>query len=204
MYEDIIKRYEEYEKEAMLNAINDFFLQEFSPKAREMFNSVVDTFYNGFNNGKSPKVYKRKGNPASQTGGLYDVLQISFDKSKKQLNVFFDETKLSFRNGYSGEDGLYTQVFRLGWHGGAAKGDYTLHKTSSGAIKTKTPHPSVGVPYYRNASTHFLSWGRKAEIAKIPPLIDFTQRLNYYVETEGKLWIQDRFDEYMRNFKIVI
>ena len=77
-------------------------------RVQSIFNEVVDEFYGDYN----PRFYNR-----SEHEGMKCLLKTKVTNST--FSYWFDETQLAYRNGYSGEDGLYTTVFRKGWHGGA-------------------------------------------------------------------------------------
>ena len=97
----------------------------------------------------------------------------------------------TFRNGYAGEDGLYDQVFRKGWHGGAASGDYTFRGYSfnkSGWVVTHTPHPDTGTPYWRTPIPYYSQWGRKAEISDPSPLQDIKNKVAEYSVTSQQIF----------------
>lgn len=133
----------------------DDFIHIVEERIKEMFNDVIQEFYNDY----SPETYDRNES-------LYDLLQT--DTTDSSLMVWFDPSKMTpFRSGYDGEDGLYDQVFRHGWHGGAASGE---------------GHPSPGTPYWRTPVPYYNRWGREAAIASVSPLDNMMQRVRDYEE----------------------
>ena len=135
-------------------------------KVRTIFNSVIQDFYSSY----TPEYYDRRES-------MYNILQTEI--SENSLSISFDPSKMtSFRSGYDGEDGLYDQVFRHGWHGGAPSGD---------------GHPSSGSPYWRAPVPYYNQWGREASIASVSPLDDFRRRISDYQKYQmhddfNKLW----------------
>lgn len=113
-------------------------------KRLDIFNSVIESFYNSY----TPRFYDRNYSLYS----IYDPVE----------NVFTPYNMTPYRDGYSGEDGLFQTVFMEGWHGGAKYGD----STHWGDKILNTPHPSPGTPYYRKPATgkgKYRVWGRMAE-----------------------------------------
>lgn len=161
-------------KQALRDTWADFFVAV-DGKIHKIFNSVIQDFYSGY----SPEYYDRDES-------LYELLQTEvFEDS---LTIWFDPSKMtSLRSGYSGEDGLYDQVFRHGWHGGASKGK---------------GHPSPGTPYWRAPVPYYSRWGREAPVAAISPLDDMRRRVSDYEKYE----MQDDFNSiwsvYASNIKI--
>lgn len=197
--DDILSAYRRAEETAFKQAISDFFYQEFKPKAESLFITIIDAFYDEY----SPEMYVREGYTLSKTGGLYDILKISIEPDGS-LSMYFDETALRFRSGYAGEDGLYDQVFRKGWHGGADKGDWTEYEKNGETYKTYIPHPSTGTPYWRSAGKRFMDWSRPAQISSTPPLIAFQVLMQDYWNREATKWCQQRLNYYLSNFKITL
>lgn len=118
----VVKRMEEQAKkqaeEKLKKAapkIAETFGKKLDSELHNIYNSVIAEFYASY----TPTFYKR-----NTTEGLMTMFKTSL-----QHGIFsadFDETQLSYRNGYSGEDGLYQTVFREGWHGGAKIDDGML------------------------------------------------------------------------------
>lgn len=127
------------------------FAEQIAHDALGIARDAIGDFYGGY----SPRSYDRRGS-------LYDVPEIH--ASGTVVSVAFEPEVMTFRDGYGGEDGLYDQVFREGWHGGADKGP---------------EHPSPGTPYWR-AGKNFSKWGRPAAIAPISPLEDIRTRFRDY------------------------
>lgn len=122
----IMQRYVEARQNAQKKSIQDLILKV-EEKVTDIFNTAVTDFYNDY----TPKRYKREGSTVNFNGGMYELLRIDKSLSKLTLKIDFDETQLSYRNGYNGENGLYDLVFRDGhgygsspgkgraWHGGS-------------------------------------------------------------------------------------
>jgi len=140
----------------MKNVWKEFFITA-DARVREIFNDVVQNFYGSY----STTAYDRNES-------LYDLLQT--EVTDDSFSLWFEPGNMTaFRSGYSGEDGLYDQVFRRGWHGGAGSGD---------------GHPDNGTPYWRTPVPYFTHWGRPAEIAPISPLDDMILRIEDYQQNE--------------------
>lgn len=143
---------------ALANARADFlvFLED---KIRSMFNEVVQDFYASY----PPVFYDRNES-------LYNILQTKV--TDESLRLWFEPEEMTpFRSGYTGEDGLYDQVFRRGWHGGAGSGE---------------GHPPGGDPYWRTPVPYYSHWGKKAKISDPSPLEDIKRRIADYQEFEIK------------------
>lgn len=129
------------------------FLFSLEDKVQTIFNSVVQDYYASY----TPTFYDRNES-------LYNLLQTSVKGDS--LRIWFDPGAITpFRSGYTGEDGLYDQVFRHGWHGGAGSGE---------------GHPAPGRPYWRTPVPYYSHWGREADIAAISPLEDMQRRISDY------------------------
>ena len=128
---------------------------------RKIFNDSVKAFYDNY----QPKKYKRKES-------MYNMLVIEKHKSGLLKSMGFDEKKMSGhrprqknKGGDHNHDGLYTTVFKEGYHGGAKFGDQTVLR--SGTV-LETPHPDPGVPHWR-AGKGLRSWGQRAPQDDISP-----------------------------------
>ena len=151
---------------------------------RTIFIKVVSAFYDDY----TPITYDR-------SWSLPALLVTELDKEKRSLNYDFDPTAMSsFHNGYDGDDGLYNQVFRHGWHGGA-------DKIRADKAEKYGAHPEPGVPYWREPIPYYTRWGSKAKVADISPLDDFNERLAKYEQGE----LRDKFErlllEHLQNIK---
>ena len=152
----ITKKVEVELKKALHETWADFFVV-LDERVHTIFNSAIQDFYSDY----SPEYYTRDES-------LYDILQTRIDSDS--LSVWFDPDKMTaFRSGYSGEDGLYDQVFRHGWHGGAASG---------------ADHPSAGVPYWRAPVPYYSRWGHEASMSVTSPLEDIKRRIADYEKSE--------------------
>lgn len=159
-------------------------------KAEELANGVADDFYADY----QPEFYERRGS-------LYHVLQMKIEDNGNTLSYGFDEQALTFRNGYGGEDGLYDQVFRKGWHGGA--GSIDPNKAS-----VMGEHPSPGYPYWRkpysppgSKKTGYYRWGRPADMSPIPPIELFDRRFDRFLTMDAHPYYNKLFLERINNIK---
>ena len=108
-------------------------------KLTEFYKISVLEFYNSYPN----PIYDRRGS----LDNLF--------KTKRDGNIlryWFEPSEITSRTGYAGEDGLYTTVFKEGWHGGA------MH---DGVMRYRTP-----IPYYTY-------WGKPA-VQTLSPFEMFT------------------------------
>ena len=108
-------------------------------KLTEFYKISVLEFYNSYTN----PIYDRRGS----LDNLF--------KTKRDGNIlryWFEPSEITSRTGYAGEDGLYTTVFKEGWHGGA------MH---DGVMRYRTP-----IPYYTY-------WGKPA-VQTLSPFEMFT------------------------------
>ena len=108
-------------------------------KLTEFYKISVLEFYNSYPN----PIYDRRGS----LDNLF--------KTKREGNIlryWFEPSEITSRTGYAGEDGLYTTVFKEGWHGGA------MH---DGVMRYRTP-----IPYY-------IYWGKPA-VQTLSPFEMFT------------------------------
>lgn len=140
----------------------------------KMFNEVVDEFYASY----TPRFYQR-----NKRTGMRSMLKVRIDGPLFIME--FDENALSYRNGYSGEDGLYTTVFREGWHGGAQLGGDMLvpYRTTNdgkpisynGTERNEWSNAKWQSPYKKYHSR----W-QQAERAPISPLENFNKKKEEY------------------------
>ena len=172
--ETIVKRVRAAVEKAKEDAFADFLVVA-EDRIRTIFNSVIQDFYASY----SPKHYDR-------TESLYNLLQITTTRDTLS-GEFNSDMMSSFRNGYSGDDGLYDQVFRHGWHGGAGSGD---------------GHPDPGRPYWRTPVPYYNRWGHEAAMSDISPLEDFNRRLSDYEKYEMQSDYDMIFSTHINNIKI--
>ena len=121
---------------------------------------------------------------------------IQTKKASDYLSIWFEPSLISYRNGYAGENGLYDQVFRQGWHGGANINGEMLVPWAAPPIVydgDKTP--------WSSPIKH--SW-KQAEKAPISPLQDFKRRINQYQKTEYQKDYENIWNKYKSNIKIDI
>ena len=152
----------------------DFFVVV-DKRVHDIFNAVIQDFYSDY----SPGYYDRHES-------LYEILQT--EVSEDSLSIWFDPSKMTpFRSGYDGEDGLYDQVFRHGWHGGAASGE---------------KHPATGTPYWRTPIPYYSHWGRRAAVSSVPPLEDMQRRVEDYEKYEMQADFDRAWAAHAKNIKI--
>lgn len=108
-------------------------------KLTEFYKISVLEFYNSYPN----PIYDRRGS-------LNNLFKIK--REGNILRYWFEPSEITSRTGYAGEDGLYTTVFKEGWHGGA------MH---DGVMRYRTP-----IPYYTY-------WGKPA-VQTLSPFEMFT------------------------------
>lgn len=144
------------------------FLNIANEKLHDLYKAAVDNFYLDY----KPTFYKRAGDTASKTGGLYDLLIIN--NSDDGFDYDFDSSSIPDRSGDT--DTLFVQVFQLGWHGGADRG---------------AKHPQPGVPYWRKPPAKpgikypYRNWGRPADIANEAPYAAFIRLKEEYENGEA-------------------
>lgn len=161
-------------RKAAKNAYEDFFII-LEDKIRTTFNLVIQDFYGSY----TPRFYSRNES-------LYDVLQTQINSDS--LRIWFDPGQMTpFRSGYVGEDGLYDQVFRKGWHGGAGSGD---------------EHPSPGKPYWRTPIPYYSRWGMEASVSDNPPLEDMKRRVEDYTNNKMQSDFNEIYSRHLNNIKI--
>lgn len=141
---------------------------------QRIFADAVSSFYNAY----SPMFYNREGDSGSQTGGLFDILDIQEDEygmvsteASGYVDLFNEANSPTDKEGNS----LYEQVFMQGWHGGA--------------IGTDKRGVSVSTPHYRTPYDKYYRWGREAVKTQAPAAI-FAR--NYAAADSGEL--QREFD----------
>lgn len=90
-------------------------IDELLSETKEAFDETIREFYSDYPDAELHG-YRRKHE-------LYNliILEKSINPATgfPRYHIEFDETKLHYRNGYNGEDGLYNTVFRMGYHGGS-------------------------------------------------------------------------------------
>lgn len=161
-------------RQALHDTWSDFFVVV-DERVHEIFNSVIQDFYSSY----TPEHYDRNES-------LYEILQT--EVADDSLSISFEPSKMTpFRSGYDGEDGLYDQVFRHGWHGGAASGE---------------GHPSSGTPYWRTPVPYYNRWGHEAAIASTSPLDDMRRRVADYEKNEMQADFDRIWSVYAKNIKI--
>jgi hypothetical protein len=193
------KNFDEYLKEKIKKRLmptikqttNDFF-EVASEKLTTAYNETIADFYNSY----SPSFYERKGK--NNSGGLYDLLEIKTDKEKNTFTIGFDPSRLVSRTGYSGEDGLYNLVFRLGYHGGARFGDKYLIPYRVPAKKYDGANRPWDDPLIGKKGQLFYAYWKAANRASVSPLNDFKEKFKDYEKNEAE---NDFYELWKRNFK---
>lgn len=183
-YAQITERLKANAQEAINKIMPDVrrdWLKLIEENVKRIFTEAVDEFYGDY----KPNVYGRNHS-------LYDLLKIEL--GNEYMEMWFDTSKMTpFRSGYSGENGLFDQVFMKGWHGGAASGDYSTFGSGYdddeyGNNVVYTPHPSPGTPYWREPTPFYTRWGRAARIAPISPYENYTQKLEEYQTSQDGIY----------------
>lgn len=193
-YQSYIKKLQEKAKEAVKEAQEKSFSEYFDvaeKKIRTIYKDTITDFYNSYPN----PFYDRRGS-------LYDLIQTK--KATDYLSIWFEPSLISYRNGYAGENGLYDQVFRQGWHGGAD----VKHR---GRMLVPWSYPTLEYnggtspwePEIWNSESILSGW-KLAEKAPISPLQDFKNRIDQYQKTEYQKDYEDIWNKYKSNIKIDI
>lgn len=193
-YQSYMKKLQEKAKEAVHEAQKKAFSEYFTvaeKKVKTIYSETIDDFYNSYPN---PFYHRR--------GSLYDLIQTK--KTDDYLSIWFEPSLISYRNGYAGEYGLYDQIFRQGWHGGANIGGKMLVPWTAPSVVYNgmySPWDSPK-PWQQNPGTKH-GW-EQAERAPIAPLQDFKNRLNQYQKTEYQKDYDKIWDKYKSTIKIDI
>lgn len=149
-------------------------------RLKKEFNEAIQEFYDDY----TPTRYNRNES-------LYDIFKTDVDTTNGTLSFWNDPSKMTgFRNGYHGDDGLYSQVYRRGWHGGA-------DRISESKAEKYGEHPNTGTPYWRYPDPYYTRWGDdakgKAPIASVSPLENVKRRIKNYEEKEIKNELTELF-----------
>ena len=189
-YADYMNKLKQKAVEAVRKAVavtwQEFFVSV-EVNMREIFNDVIQHFYDDY----EPLHYIRDNS-------LYELLQTRLSPEGDSIAIWFEPSAMtSFRSGYVGEDGLYDQVFRHGWHGGAD------HIASYKEAKYGV-HPNPGVPYWRTPIPYYTHWGDPAKVASMAPLQEFRMRIAEYqryamISEFNRIWERNK-----QNIKIDI
>lgn len=152
--------------------------QKLDERVRDIFEEVVDEFYASY----TPRFYER-----NEHNGMRKMIQTKITDST--FSYWFDEHMLSYRNGYSEEDGLYDTVFRKGWHGGAQLGSEMLVPYRTYKNKTPITYNGNGVNYWSPAKWQspyekYHSRWQKAKRAPIAPLDNFIKKKEEYEKND--------------------
>lgn len=182
------KKANEAVKEAQQKTFAEFFDDVAPKKIRDIYNDVITRFYEDYH----PTFYDRRGS-------LYKLLTLK--SGADYLEIGFDPSKISYRNGYNGEDGLYTKVFKEGWHGGA---------NIEGKMLIPWTAPPVEYDGDSKPWAYPEPWGRRLGIKhgwehaqrSTPPLLSFKQALKHYEETEYQQDYEKIWNKYKSNIKI--
>jgi hypothetical protein len=193
-YQSYIKKLQEKAKEAVKEAQEKSFSEYFNvaeKKIKTIYKDTITDFYNSY----PDPFYDRRGS-------LYDLIQTK--KAIDYLSIWFEPSLISYRNGYAGENGLYDQVFRQGWHGGANvkhRGRMLVpwsYPTLEYNGETSPWEPEI----WNNES--ILSGWKLAAKAPISPLQDFKRRIDQYQKTEYQKDYENIWNKYKSNIKIDI
>lgn len=193
-YQSYIKKLQEKAKKAVKEAQEKSFSEYFNvaeKKIRTIYKDTITDFYNSYSN----PFYDRRES-------LYELIQTK--KTNDYLSIWFEPSLISYRNGYAGENGLYDQVFRKGWHGGAD----VKHR---GRMLVPWSYPTLEYngetspwePEIWNSESILSGW-KLAEKAPISPLQDFKRRIDQYQKTEYQKDYENIWNKYKSNIKIDI
>ena len=139
----------------------------------KIFKDAVTDFYEAY----TPTSYKRRGDTNTETGGLYELLEIKSNSFGVPLMSLYSSSfdgvedevvnPMKMHPDRHGENSLYQTVFIEGWHGGA-KG------IAQSKVRKWGKHPDPGTPYYRKhvykkgVFVRFGAWGDRAEPSTPP------------------------------------
>lgn len=147
--------------------MNNEFKTYRDKRIQEIFKEAIDHFYDDY----TPMYY------TDRTGSLYDVMDLKY-RDGHVVRMDYNVGRMSgYRSGYNGEDGLFTDVFMHGWHGGA-------DHISADKAALFGQHPNEGVPYWRTPPPKFPRWGRPAAVAEISPYEEIEEKLTDADDTE--------------------
>lgn len=163
-------------REALKNTYQPLFKYT-GDRMQELFQNVIEDFYNSY----TPKYYGRNES-------LYNLLHVEVGGDGDYISVGFEPEKMTpMRHGGTG---LYDQVFKKGWHGGADSGE---------------GHPSPDTPYWRTPFPDFSNWCENpAAIAAISPLDDFKRVIKEYESGEMVAEFNRLWEINKRKIKIVL
>lgn len=163
------------------------FLDILEERVTKIFNNAIDAFYADY----SPDYYGR-------SYSLYNLMQI--ERGDKTLSVWFEPEEMSsFRNGYNGEEGLYDQVFRKGWHGGAAG----ISEDKAAAYGVHPGYmPGGNVPVWRTPAPYYTRWGREAEVLSPSPLERIKEDVDIYGSGQMSEDFRQCLDKHLRDVKL--
>jgi len=184
---DVAKRAAERAVHDAVEKAQPEFLNILEERVKNIFNSAIDAFYADY----SPDYYGR-------SHSLYDLMQI--ERGEESLSVWFEPKEMSsFRNGYNGEDGLYDQVFRKGWHGGAGgiseeKAD--VYGAHPGYM------PGGNVPVWRTPVPYYTRWGRPAEVMSPSPLEKIKEDVDIYSSKQMGADFRQCLDKHLRDTRL--
>ncbi|MBT9788645.1 hypothetical protein GPK90_04700 [Clostridium sp. MCC344] len=193
-YQSYMSKLQEKAKEAVKEAQKKSFSEYFTvaeKKIKNIYKETIDDFYSSYPN----PFYQRRGS-------LYNLIKTK--KTDDYLSIWFEPSLISYRNGYAGEDGLYDQIFRQGWHGGAD----VKHR---GRMLVPWSYPTLEYngktspwePEIWNSKSILSGW-ELAERAPISPLQDFNNRLDRYQSDEYQKDYEAIWNKNKSNIKIDI
>lgn len=181
-YRDYFAKLQKAAERAVADALDDAFgdyFEQLEARIKEIFKEEIARFYGDY----TPIVYERGYS-------MFHLLKTKVTKKPAALKIWFDPSEMSsFRDselsGDALQHGLYNQVFRKGWHGGA-------DKISSDKEEKYGRHPEPGVPYWRIPVPYYhVGWGQRAKVADEAPLTAIKRRIAEYQATQS----QSDFDE---------
>lgn len=193
----VYRKWEDKINRKMVQAANEAmdkawpeFLKRVDDRVTEIFTSAIDAFYMDYVP-TGEDAYERKND-------LYDLLII--DRNQDRIAIEFDPEKMQgFRDGYQDEDGLYDQVFRKGWHGGAGG----IHEEKAEKYGVHPGYlPGGNVPVWRTPAPYYTRWGRPAEVMSPSPLELIHEGIDKYEAGQIAHDFKGCFDRHFANTKI--
>lgn len=166
------------------------FLGKVETRVRDIFTGAIDAFYADYTPDEEWG-YERQYD-------LYRLLEIERDND--HIAIWFEPQNMQgFRNGYKGEDGLYDQVFRKGWHGGAGG----IHEEKAEQYGVHPGYlPGGNVPVWRTPYPYYTRWGRTAEVMSPSPLEMIQDDIEQYKSGGMQSDFQECWDRHFKNIKI--
>ena len=189
-YNQYLAKLQSKAEEAVKDAIEKSYAEYFAvadEKLRDIYEETINDFYD-----KYPRSFYKP------RGSLYRLIETKHGKD--YLEIWFEPSRISYRNGYAGENGLYEYVFRQGWHGGAdIDGNMLVPWTSPPMAYDGDTAPWSSKPWQDQQISH--GW-KPAKQASISPLDDFKNRVDKYHSSEYQQDYQKIWNKYKASIRI--